>query len=260
MTYQSISQVLDAVKPALTVSGETTHVTGSVSPSVLDNLAWTAAFAPTPEVKGTARWAIRCLASGAGTGVASIHDLYLAMGRGDATGFTVPAMNLRVMAYDTARAVMRAAKKLNAGAFILEIARSEIGYTEQRPHEYSAIMLAAAMREGFTGPLFVQGDHVQVNAKKFASPERDKEIATLKALIREEIEAGLLQHRHRHLDAGRARQAHAGRAAAPQLRDGGRLHLVCQVAPSRRASRSRSEAKSARSATRTPTCTNCARS
>ncbi len=190
MTYQSISQVLDAVKPALTVSGETTHVTGSVSPSVLDNLAWTAAFAPTPEVKGTARWAIRCLASGAGTGVASIHDLYLAMGRGDATGFTVPAMNLRMMAYDTARAVMRAAKKLNAGAFILEIARSEIGYTEQRPHEYSAIMLAAAMREGFTGPLFVQGDHVQVNAKKFASPERDKEIATLKALIREEIEAG----------------------------------------------------------------------
>ncbi len=190
MTYQSTSQVLDAVKPAMTVSGDLAQVTGTVSPAILDNLAWTAAFGPTPEVKGVSRWAIRSLAARAGTGVASIHDLYLAIGRGEAKGFTVPAMNLRMMAYDTARAVVRAAKQANAGAFILEIARSEIGYTEQRPHEYSAIMLAAAMREGFTGPLFIQGDHVQVNAKKFASPERDKEIATLKALIHEEIQAG----------------------------------------------------------------------
>ena len=30
--------------------------------------------------------------------------------------------------------------RLDAGAFILEIARSEIGYTEQRPHEYAAVM------------------------------------------------------------------------------------------------------------------------
>jgi fructose/tagatose bisphosphate aldolase len=94
------------------------------------------------------------------------------------------------MAYDTGRAVIRAAKRLNAGAFILEIARSEIGYTEQRPHEYAAVMLSAALREGFRGPLFLQGDHVQTNAKKFNSPERDKELETLRALIREEMAAG----------------------------------------------------------------------
>ena len=89
-----------------------------------------------------------------------------------------------------ARAVIRAAKKLDAGAFIFEIARSEIGYTEQRPHEYAAILCAAALREGFTGPLFIQGDHVQTNAKKYNSPERDKELETLRGLIREEIAAG----------------------------------------------------------------------
>jgi len=94
------------------------------------------------------------------------------------------------MAYDTARAVVRSAKKLNAGAFIFEIARSEIGYTEQRPHEYAAVVLAAALREGFTGPIFIQGDHVQTNAKKYNSPDRDKEIETLRALIKEEIAAG----------------------------------------------------------------------
>jgi hypothetical protein len=102
-------------------------------------------------------------------------------------GFTVPAINVRAMAYDTARAVIRAAKGLNAGAFIFEIARSEIGYTEQRPHEYAAVVLAAALREGFNGPIFIQGDHVQTNAKKYNSPDRDKELDALRALIKEEI-------------------------------------------------------------------------
>ena len=114
----------------------------------------------------------------------------MAMGRGEASGFTVPAINIRAMAYDTARAVIRAAKELKAGAFIFEIARSEIGYTEQRPHEYAAIVLAAALREGHVGPLFIQGDHVQTNAKKYNSPERDKELDILRALIKEEIAAG----------------------------------------------------------------------
>jgi fructose/tagatose bisphosphate aldolase len=163
---------------------------GSVSTDVIDELAWTAVFGDHAELRGTARWAIRNLAADAGIRPASIHDLYTAMGRGDAKGFTVPAINVRAMAYDTARAVVRSAKKVDAGAFIFEIARSEIGYTEQRPHEYAAVVLAAALREGFTGPIFVQGDHVQTNAKKYNSPERDKELAALRALIQEEIAAG----------------------------------------------------------------------
>jgi fructose/tagatose bisphosphate aldolase len=156
----------------------------------IDTLAWTAVFGATAEERGAARYDIRRRAAEAGLRPASIHDLYLAMGRGEAGGFTVPAINVRAMAYDTARAVARAAKKQNAGALIFEIARSEIGYTEQRPHEYAAVVLAAALREGFTGPLFIQGDHVQTNAKKYNSPDRDKEIDTLRALIKEEIAAG----------------------------------------------------------------------
>ena len=163
---------------------------GSVKEIEVDELAWAAVFGADAEVRGTARWNIRQLAAAAGIRPASIHDLYLAMGRGEVDGFTVPAINVRAMAYDTARAVIRSAKKLNAGAFIFEIARSEIGYTAQRPAEYAAVVLAAALREGFSGPIFLQGDHVQTNAKKYNSPERDKEIDTLKALIKEEIAAG----------------------------------------------------------------------
>ena len=156
----------------------------------IDELVWAAVFGESADVRGAARWNIRTQAAAAGIRPSSIHDLYMAMGRGDAGGFTVPAINVRAMSYETARAVIRAAKKLNAGAFIFEIARSEIGYTEQRPHEYAAVVIGAALREGFTGPLFIQGDHVQTNAKKFNSPERDKELDGLRALIEEEMAAG----------------------------------------------------------------------
>jgi fructose/tagatose bisphosphate aldolase len=190
--FQSVKDITDALKPAASVLSDRVSVTdaGAITNELVDKLAATAAFGPDAEAKGTARWVIRSLAAARGIRPASIHDLYMAMGRGEAGGFTVPAINVRAMSYDTARAVVRAARSLNAGAFIFEIARSEIGYTEQRPHEYVAVVLAAALREGFTGPLFIQGDHVQTNAKKFNSPERDKELDTLRALIKEEIAAG----------------------------------------------------------------------
>jgi fructose/tagatose bisphosphate aldolase len=190
--FDSMKQLTDAVAPAATILSDRVSVTdpAAVTGELVDALAWTSAFGADAELRGTARWVVRSLAAAKGIRPASIHELYLAMGRGDATGFTVPAINVRAMSYDTARAVIRSARKLNAGAFIFEIARSEIGYTEQRPHEYAATVLAAALREGHSGPIFIQGDHVQTNAKKYNSPDRDKELDILRALIKEEINAG----------------------------------------------------------------------
>src|SRR5918999_5358 len=98
-------------------------------------------------------------------------------------------MNVRGMTYDTARSIFRTAMRLEAGAFILEIARSEIAYTDQRPSEYVAVMLAAALREGFRGPVFIQGDHFQVNAKKYAVDPKP-EVDAVKHIAREAIAAG----------------------------------------------------------------------
>src|SRR5437899_3232360 len=192
MVFQSIKEMSDAVKPAASVLTDRVSVTNpsAITGELVDRLAWTSVFGGDPDLRGTARWIVRSLAASKGIRQASIHELYMAMGRGQAGGFTVPAINVRAMAYDTARAVVRAARALDAGAFIFEIARSEIGYTEQRPHEYAAVVTAAALREGFSGPLFVQGDHVQVNAKKYNSPERDKELDAVRALIAEEIATG----------------------------------------------------------------------
>ncbi len=49
-------------------------------------------------------------------------------------------------------------------------------------------MLAAALREGFRGPVFIQGDHFQVNAKKYAV-DPTPEVDAVKALAREAVAA-----------------------------------------------------------------------
>jgi len=186
------------LKEALTLSGTARFDGGLVvtNPArfraeMLDSLVWTAVFSK-GDAKDAARHAIREAAESLGILPASILPLYRARGRGEVSGFTVPAINVRIMSYDTARAALRAAKKLDVGAVIFEIARSEMGYTEQRPAEYAAVMLAAAIREEWTGPFFLQGDHFQTNPKKMKeAPE--KEIAAIEALIAEAIPAGFLQ-------------------------------------------------------------------
>jgi len=119
----------------------------------------------------------------------SIHQFYLARGRGEFGGFTVPAINLRTLTYDLAKAIFRVAQKNNSGTFIFEIAKSEMGYTNQAPIEYSSVVLAAAIKEGFTGPVFIQGDHFQLNLKKFKE-EPEKEMNNLKDLISQAVAAG----------------------------------------------------------------------
>ncbi|MDQ3555826.1 MAG: class II fructose-bisphosphate aldolase [Gemmatimonadota bacterium] len=155
----------------------------------LDRLVHAAALGEDEDVRDTARWLLGELGQRLGVRPASIHDLYLARGRGEAGGFTVPAINIRGAAYDSGRALFAAARESKVGALICEIARSEIGYTDQRPAEYVAVLTAAAIREGWSGPLFIQGDHFQINAKKYAG-DPEGESQAVRDLIREALHAG----------------------------------------------------------------------
>jgi fructose/tagatose bisphosphate aldolase len=155
---------------------------------LIDDLALMAVFAPDPSEKAWARRIIRALAEASGIVPSSILELYEAMGKGQFGGFTVPAINIRGLTYDVARAVFRAALKGEVGAFIFEIARSEIGYTFQRPAEYAASIMAAGIKEGFVGPLFLQGDHYQVSAKRYKM-DRTAELDAIRSLIQESVEA-----------------------------------------------------------------------
>jgi fructose/tagatose bisphosphate aldolase len=154
----------------------------------MDQLVWQAVFGRAPEV-AAARWLLWELGQTTGVRPASIHELYLARGRGECGGFTVPAINVRMLAYDTARAIFRAALKADGGAILVEIARSEIAYTDQRPAEYVAVIIGAALREGYRLPVFIQGDHCQVNHKKYQA-DAAGEVGEVKKLIAEELAAG----------------------------------------------------------------------
>ncbi len=104
-------------------------------------------------------------------------------------GFTVPAVNLRGITFDLACTFFRVARRLNVGALIFEIAKSEMGYTRQSPLEYATVILSAAFKEDYKGPVFIQGDHFQLNRKAyFANSER--EIENIKTLIKEAISSG----------------------------------------------------------------------
>ncbi|MBN2256528.1 MAG: class II fructose-bisphosphate aldolase [Anaerolineaceae bacterium] len=121
---------------------------------------------------------------------ASIHNLYMARGRGEIKkAFVVPAINLRVLTFDAARAIFRVIEKLNIGPVIFEIARSEMNYTDQRPVEYATSIFCAAIAEGYKGPIFLQGDHYQVSAKRYLA-NHDSEVESVRSLIRESIAAG----------------------------------------------------------------------
>jgi len=154
--------------------------------SLMDGLIYEAVFAEEEQKKGLLLL-VKEIAKACGAVPASIQGLYEEMGR-NYPGFTVPAINIRGLTYDVARAVFRKALETNAGAFIFEIARSEIGYTKQRPLEYSAVVLAAAVREGYQGPVFIQGDHFQLVRKNYLSgPELETNY--VKGLITEAVEA-----------------------------------------------------------------------
>jgi len=155
----------------------------------IDELIYSAIFSPDETVRKTSRTSIRKLAEEKGIRRASINDLYMSIGQGKVSGFTVSAINVRTLTYDLVRQVFQIMMEKKVGPVIFEIARSEIKYTEQQPDEYTVSVLAAAIKENYVGPVFVQGDHYQFSAKNFAANKQD-EIDKIKELIKKSIDAG----------------------------------------------------------------------
>lgn len=137
--------------------------------TAIRDLAWTAAFTTDPTTAEAAQWIVWEASQTLGVRSASIHDLYMARARGEVSGFTVPAINIRAQTFDMARITFETAAAADVGAVILELARSEQTYTFQRPIDYSTAVLAGAIAAGWRGPVFLQGDHYQFNAKKYAT-------------------------------------------------------------------------------------------
>ncbi|MEW6675295.1 MAG: class II fructose-bisphosphate aldolase [Nitrospirota bacterium] len=178
---------IKGLKDIVAISGDRVELKDIVGlKNIMDSLIYEAVFSE-EEQKRALLILIKEAAKTAGAIPASIQSLYEVMGR-EYLGFTVPAINIRGLTYDVARAVFRKAIETNVGPFIFEIARSEIGYTKQRPLEYATAVLAAAVKEGYQGPVFIQADHFQLVRRNYiADPEAETNY--LKGLIKEAIEA-----------------------------------------------------------------------
>ena len=195
MTIATVADLRERLAGVATITetGLEVHDESRLRGDLMDELAFAAALADAGDVREAARWVIWSASQALGCGSASIHELYMARGRGEIepTAFTVPAINVRATTYLTARQAFAAALERDAGTVIFEIAKSEMAYTEQRPAEYAAVILAAALREGWRTPVFLQGDHFQFNRTKWGA-DPSAELDGLKDLTREAVAAGFL--------------------------------------------------------------------
>ena len=191
MIFETMDQLRRGWEGILDISQNDVRVLDEsrLQKSLIDDLIFTAVFSPQQELREAACWLIRRAGAAIGILSASIQAFYEAMGRKEVKGFTVPAINIRAFTYHFSQAILRAAMKGKVGPVLFEIARSEIDYTQQRPAEYTAAVTAAAIKTGYRGPLFIQGDHFQVNAKKYTA-DPAKEVKAVKDLIWEAIDAG----------------------------------------------------------------------
>lgn len=158
----------------------------------IDTLIHTALFSQSLSKKAEARRAIRFLAKGGGIIPSSIYTLYMAIGKNEIPPrFTVPAINIRTLTYQTTTLIFQLLQKYSVGPVVFEIARSEIDYTDQRPDEYAVCVLAGAIKANYKGPVFIQGDHYQLSKRKYSENPKT-EVQKIKDLIKESIEADFL--------------------------------------------------------------------
>ncbi|NTU43716.1 MAG: aldolase [Nitrospirales bacterium] len=181
MSIQALKDLIEIKDGSLTVKDK------AKIREMMDHIISAAVFEADDEKRKALFVLVKEVAKACGAVPASIQGLYEEMGK-NYPGCTVPAINVRGLTYDVARAIFRKAMEMKVGAFIFEIARSEIGYTKQKPLEYSTVVLAAAVKEGYEGPVFIQGDHFQLVRKNYLSGP-DLETNYVKGLIQEAVEA-----------------------------------------------------------------------
>jgi fructose/tagatose bisphosphate aldolase len=197
-TCANRNELLKNVLKGATVDNQTLKIADPQAfkgclPSLAANVADFGADSAPTDVRTLAAWIIGEAAQQLGAKLNSPQEAYVAIAEGKIDRqICFPAVNVRGNSLDTARALFRAAVDNKVGSLIVEIARSEMGYTGQPPMEFAAIIQAAAVIEGFRGPVFLQGDHVQLKSKpvRQGGETAQKEISAHSDLIRELLARG----------------------------------------------------------------------
>lgn len=187
--YTSVNELNEAIAisvsltPTLTITNQQL-----LSEKTIDLVIYNALFSTNDEVQSHSRSLIYQLSELSHIQASSTHDLYQAFAFARLSGFTTPALNVRTLTFDIAQLVFRLMITKQIGAVIFEISRTEMVYTDQSPEQYAVSVLAAAIKAGYQGPVFLQGDHFQLNKDAFIKSRAD-EISGIKTLIASTINA-----------------------------------------------------------------------
>ncbi|MBI4832924.1 MAG: class II fructose-bisphosphate aldolase [Candidatus Lindowbacteria bacterium] len=188
--YKSIGDIKSLLKDVATlIDGKVNVRNHDKFRKLAYALVYNSIFNSDKDIQELCRWLVRAGADSCGVRLASIHDLYMARGRGECSGFTVPAINIRGLTFDVSETIFKSTLKNKVGPVIFEIARSEMSYTFQSPAEYAVSVIGGALASGYAGPVFAQGDHFQVIAKKYKA-SADAELDNIRSLIEKAINAG----------------------------------------------------------------------
>jgi hypothetical protein len=150
----------------------------------IDALVYNAMFQPSERVRYFLSWLIRQVAAGNAIYPASLQGLYTAAARGQTPTLTLPAISLRVMTYAGGRAAFRAARETGAGALAFNL--DAAAKPAQSPLDYATCLLAAALREGYEGPLFLQANFLHERPMA-DEPAHSDELERLKELVEEAL-------------------------------------------------------------------------
>ncbi|GAB6067702.1 hypothetical protein JCM13664_10200 [Methylothermus subterraneus] len=124
----------------------------------LDALVYNALSQPEESVRYFLCWLIRQAASGCAVYPASLAGWYTKVGRGQAPQCVIPAVNLQDLTYAMGRAAFRAARETGSGALVFSLNGTS------PPVDYATCLLAAALREGYEGPVFLEADWLRAES------------------------------------------------------------------------------------------------
>jgi hypothetical protein len=191
MPYYNLSEMNQSLEHLITFEKDRIVISDADTfrENTIDRLVRSAVFG-SGEVKEAALWIIWAASQALGCGAASIAGLARSIERGELNGFSVPVMNIRGLNFQIARTMLKAAIAAECGAVLFELSFREIRNQNQRPSEFSAILLAAAIKERWNLPITIQGGYFQVDSSIFFK-NPDSEISLVADLTKEVIDAGM---------------------------------------------------------------------
>lgn len=189
MLFHSASGLEGLLRDCLEVHGNSIRMIDAhrLREERIDALVYNAMFQPSERVRYFLAWLIRQAAAGNAIYPASLGEIYAQAGHGRIEKFVLPVLSLQAMTYVGGRAAFQAARETGSGLLVFSL--DGAAKPAQSPLDYTTCLLAAAIREGYEGPLFFEADCLAAQPAADEAAHRDA-LDRLKEVAAEALDYG----------------------------------------------------------------------